>query len=711
MKNKHITIILLVHLLMAGGFANAQTISRNVISTAGGTLSGGGYQFNYNVGETAISTLSGGGKLITQGFEQPGEQIRTGAVSTSVCPGSTISVPYTAIDIGGGNTFTAQLSNASGSFAAPVSIGTATGNASGSISATIPLNTLPGTNYRIRVVSNAPVCIGTANNTGITVNLPPAPVISGNTLICGGGSVTLSAPAAGIINQRYASTVINFSSQYTPTDWSANQTLGAPNVYPSYGSNPLAWSPNGDPREFITLGFTNPSPINYIDIYETYKPGAIDTVYVKNPATGLFEVVYSVSAAPAYDSARVLHISFPMTTFNVSEIRIAINDAAIGSWNEIDAVAIGTQDISSYLWSTGASTQTISVNTSGTFTVTVTNASGCTGTASVTTGAPVITGNLTFCTGSSTTLSTGVNSSYLWSTGATTQNVSVNTGGTFTVTVTNTNGCTGTASIQVTKKAKPTVTVTPSAAVICPPNVSVSLTAGGTASTFAWSPATGLNQTAGASVTAIPAATTTYIVTGTSTAGCTATKTATVTVKPKPVNLLTTNITASSAITKWDTVACAVGYKLQYRKQGVTAWTSNNINSNSPTKNLSGLLAASSYQWRVKSKFADGTYSVNSNIASFTTLVLRSGMETIESTNELVVYPNPATDKLTLEFPFTEGDANISIVNALGQTVLTQKATDTEGELELNIQSLPAGLYFIAVQNGGKIFNSRFIKN
>ncbi|MBK9401485.1 MAG: choice-of-anchor D domain-containing protein [Bacteroidetes bacterium] len=247
-------------------------------------------------------------------------------------------------------------------------------------------------------VTNSNGCSATSATLAVAVNALPTPIITagGSTTFCSGDSVTLSTPVAGIFNQQYASTVINFSSQYTPTDWSANQILGAPDVYPSYGSIPQAWSPNGDPREFITLGFANPSPINFIDIYETYMPGAIDTVYVKNPATGLFEVVYSTTAALFSNStARILHISFPMTTFNVSEIRIAINCTAIQSWNEIDAVAIGTQDVYSYLWSTGATTPTISVSTAGTFTVTVTDGNGCSGTSpSVSTTVNVCTLNL-----------------------------------------------------------------------------------------------------------------------------------------------------------------------------------------------------------------------------------------------------------------------------------------------------------------------------
>ena len=71
-------------LLLAANM-QAQTIARKSISSAGGTLTGGGNMITFNIGETMIPTLSGGGSILTQGFEQPGEQIRTGSVVTSLC--------------------------------------------------------------------------------------------------------------------------------------------------------------------------------------------------------------------------------------------------------------------------------------------------------------------------------------------------------------------------------------------------------------------------------------------------------------------------------------------------------------------------------------------------------------------------------------------------------------------------------------------------
>jgi len=62
--------------------ASAQTIARYVISTAGGTLSGGGYSINYNIGETMITSLSAGSNMITQGFEQPDDALLNSIIAS-----------------------------------------------------------------------------------------------------------------------------------------------------------------------------------------------------------------------------------------------------------------------------------------------------------------------------------------------------------------------------------------------------------------------------------------------------------------------------------------------------------------------------------------------------------------------------------------------------------------------------------------------------
>ncbi|KAA9331108.1 IPT/TIG domain-containing protein [Adhaeribacter soli] len=89
---------------------------------------------------------------------------------TSFCAGSNVTVPFTATGpFASGNVFTAQLSDASGSFTSPTTIGTVTATTSGNISATMPAAQTAGAGYRIRVIASNPATTGTDNGSNLTV--------------------------------------------------------------------------------------------------------------------------------------------------------------------------------------------------------------------------------------------------------------------------------------------------------------------------------------------------------------------------------------------------------------------------------------------------------------------------------------------------------------------------------------------------------------
>jgi gliding motility-associated-like protein len=114
----------------------------------------------------------------------------------------------------------------------------------------------------------------------------------------------------------------------------------------------------------------------------------------------------------------------------------------------------------SYEWSTGETTPSITVTAAANYTVRVRNTSGCESEVSdpvtVTINQPppkpqiAVTGNLAICAGQSTTLSAPNGFTYSWSTGATTQSITATTAANYTVRVRNASGCESEVSDPVT---------------------------------------------------------------------------------------------------------------------------------------------------------------------------------------------------------------------------------------------------------------------
>lgn len=64
------------------------------------------------------------------------------------------------------------------------------------------------------------------------------------------------------------------------------------------------------------------------------------------------------------------------------------------------------------------------------------------------------------------------------------------------------------------------------------------------------------------------------------------------------------------------------------------------------------------------------------------------------------IYPNPAKDELHIDYSLTSSqDINVSIINTLGQTLkelIIEKTTN--GNLRIDISSIPSGVYFISIK-------------
>lgn len=279
-------------------------------------------------------------------------------------------------------------------------------------------------------------------------------------------------------------------------------------------------------------------------------------------------------------------------------------------------------------WSDGSNGATLTVTAPGTYWVTMVDTAGCTAsdTVAVDLGQiPVVDlGQPAICDGVPVTLDAGPGyTNYAWSTGATTQTVTVSTASLVTVTVTNAQGCTGIDIVNVPSAIAPTAQF--------------------------FTNANGL---------------TVQFVDGSTGGG------------------------------SYQWMFLGNGF-VHSTNAGTTSWT---------------------YQ-------APGTYNVTLIVTNpcgtdtFLQAVTVGGVGATEAESffsSLTLYPNPATDRITLSGEFLKPVAvEWSIMDAQGRTCLTGQEGSAAGILrkELDIHLLPAGFYLLRMKGGNAVAARAFIKN
>jgi gliding motility-associated-like protein len=201
-------------------------------------------------------------------------------------------------------------------------------------------------------------------------------------------------------------------------------------------------------------------------VYRWYADASTSTILFTGPSfttpsisvstnyfVSVFDPVTLCESARTSVTAGVISISPPI--LNVT------GTVTICQGNSITLIA--PAGFSTYLWSTGETTQTISVSTTGSYTATVGNGT-CSSVPSAAASISVsarpakptitITGSL-LCAGQLITLKGPNGFTYAWSNGATTQQISPTVAGNYTLTVADVNGCTSVASDAVIINAPP----------------------------------------------------------------------------------------------------------------------------------------------------------------------------------------------------------------------------------------------------------------
>jgi gliding motility-associated-like protein len=621
------------------------------------TIAGSG---TYSVAVSVAGCSSSAGS--TSVIVNPAPIVPAVSSNSPVCQGAPINLSAPAVSgatysWSGPNSFSSSVQNPSIASAALSNAGT----------------------YSLQVTVGGCTSTGSSSTNVIVNPTPVAATASGNSPVCQNATINLAATT--IPGATYSWTGPN---SFTSTD----QNPVIPNAQAvNAGTYSVTTNVNGcnsaasttsivvNPSPVIAIGtVTNPTTCSATNGSIQVTGSATGTLSWSGTSSGSQTGITLPATIPNLGSGAYM-ISFTLasgcTSNTLSQTLTGPSAPAVPTITPVGpttfcsggSVTLTSSTASTYLWSTGETTQSIIVSTSGSYTVTVGNGSGCVAASAPATvtvnpapSIPVITagGPTTFCTGGSVTLTSSSPTGNTWSTGAVTPSITVSTSGTYTVSVSN-----GTCS---TTSAGTTVTVTA-------PPATPTITAGGPTTfcaggsvTLTSSAPTGNTWSTGETTNSIVVSTGGSYTVSVGSGSCSATST--------PVSITVNPLPAATITAGGPTSFCAGG--------SVTLTAS----------------AGGSYLWSTGATTQSITVTAS---GSYTVTVTTNGCSTTSAPTTVSVSTIPSTPTITASGPTTFClGGSVNLTSSAGDSYLW-----STGETIQTITVTGSGSYSVMITTGG----------
>ncbi|MES2387020.1 MAG: gliding motility-associated C-terminal domain-containing protein [Bacteroidota bacterium] len=358
-----------------------------------------------------------------------------GGYADGLGPQAAFDAPVTAVPDGNGNLFVADLYNCRIRKVRPfMTYLWSNGDSTQNITAT-----QPGV-YTLRTIIAG--CTSAPSNP-VTVSFlsPPKPVVtgSGSVNVCVGSSITLTSSAAT-------------GNRWSTGDTTQSITADTAGTYTVYVTGAICPSEAADP---VTVSYF---PIPAAPTLSANGPTTFcSNSFVNISSSARFGNLWSngdttqsinVSRAGNYSVRNITNgctsaVSNPVTVSIIPPETPVITAAGFPTICAGQSLTLSSSTHFGNHWSTGDTTQSISVSLPGTYTVYTDSGGICTSGTSVPVtvtvnpkpARPVITvsGNINICTGASVTLRSDYATGNIWSNGASTQSITVNAAGNYSV--------------------------------------------------------------------------------------------------------------------------------------------------------------------------------------------------------------------------------------------------------------------------------------
>ncbi len=594
--------------------------------------------------------------------------------------------------------------------------------------------------YTVTVTANG---CSTVSNVVVTINATPAtPVITSNSPVCIGQTITFSTPTVSGATYSWSNQGVWTSTQQNPTRPNATTGMGQ-NYYltvtvngctsgqatETVVVNPVPATPvitsNTPVCTGQTLTFTTPTVSGATYNWSNQgtwtstqqnptRPNATTgmgqdyylTITVNGCTSGQATETVVVNSTPATPTASS---NSPVCTGNTINLATPTVSGATYSWSGPNSFTSSSQNPNI--------TSASGVN-SGTYNVTVT-VGGCTsamGSATVSVGTPAIPsvtvsqniGTNPSCIGDlgefiAVPTNGGATPSYQWQINGfnvgtnsdTYSSSSFTNGDVLTCIMTSSSNCVSPASITsngitLTINPLPTVAANASSNPICDGD-NLTLTGSG-AETYLWDNSV-IDGTA-----FNPTATNTYTVIGTDVNGCENTDQISVVVNNLPT---VTYVESNTTLCLGET-----GVILTSGSPSGGTYSGPGVVGNTFDSNISGL---GTHQ--ITYSFTDGNGCTNTAISSILVEVC-SGISENENELSVMVYPNPNTGNFTVYFPkdFNE-EAVLKIFNNIGQEIFIEQITKGTTLTTVNLENISRGIYLMTITAKDKKSTAKIIKD
>ncbi|MFH1004504.1 MAG: SBBP repeat-containing protein, partial [Bacteroidota bacterium] len=301
----------------------------------------------------------------------------------------------------------------------------------------------------------------------------PPSVNAGNSLtICNGSSTTLSVTTTG--------GTLPYTYQWSPAAELSSPTISNPVATPTTPTTPTTYTvlvtdcANYTGTDMVTITVIPQPTITitgitticsgsstiltaYGGVSYIWLPGGQTTTNITvSPATATTYTVIGTGANGCSATSTPITVMVPNPAVSVSGTNVSCNGGSNGSATANPSGGINPY---SYLWSNGQINQTATALGSGSYTVTITDANGCTAFKSIYITEPTALSLSKSFTNAScynnegtanVTVSGGVFPySYLWNNGQTNQTATTLGSGSYTITITDANGCNASDTVQI----------------------------------------------------------------------------------------------------------------------------------------------------------------------------------------------------------------------------------------------------------------------